>query len=55
MSGQELTDRVEKLKKDLEEAQRTVNSWDQSKRDDASATMYSKSLSALYESQIQPK
>jgi len=55
MSERELTDRVEELKKNLAEAKRTVAAWDDSKREDASATMYSQSLSALYESQLKSK
>jgi hypothetical protein len=50
MSDKELSERVEELKQNLEEAKRAVADWDETKKQDASAIMYSQSLSTLYES-----
>jgi hypothetical protein len=55
MSERELADRVEELKRNLAEAKRAVAAWDETKKEDASATMYSRSLSSLYESPLKSK
>jgi len=48
VSEQELNAKVEELKKNLKDAQALVKAWDPGKREDASLTMSSQSLSALY-------
>jgi hypothetical protein len=55
MSDQEHADRVNELRKGLAEAKHAVDGWDESKKEDASVTMYSRSLAALYESPLKLK
>jgi hypothetical protein len=52
ISEEDLTARVEEMRRNLQQASDDVSTWSSVKRQDAEATMYAPSLSTFYESLI---
>jgi hypothetical protein len=50
-----IADRIQSLRKSIDEATKTVESWPASKRESADVTIQIRSLASLYESQIPEK
>lgn len=50
-----IADRIDALRKGMEEAAKTFESWSASKRESADVAIQTRSLAALYESQIPQK
>jgi hypothetical protein len=50
-----VSDRIQALRKGMDEAAKKVESWSAAKRESADVTIQTRNLAALYESQISQK
>lgn len=48
-------DRIQALRKSMDEAAKTVDNWSAAKRESADVTIQTRNLASLYESQISQK